>query len=1121
MFTYSDTTPPFIIACDLSNAKFIGEDNVTSQNGGISADVLFPINSIWKDRSLLYDTVKIYSARTGWTCCLKNLYKILCNCHKKTDSNRNYSQGSINKGCTWVINMKSSKYSDSLRGGTHRNGKVKRVPVFEDNVPVTITKNSCLEHGGSCAPSTQQQIVQRSRAGDYIKGISALSFFQLCNTLQTTGKLKFSVIKDALQQQFPSNKNVTKNHVWNMRIKVKSMLPSMHTTQSFNDFQALCNTSNVKPGLDNTPLSDDDVAVIAKEVWEEIMCNDPNEDAIVTFKEYMDLLKKSNKGFLYELFHDTRGKCTGCVWQTSIMRDNFERFGGFIALDAMKREINSLLWPYMAITMYNELEMICLACEAIVITERKEAYKALINFVCDEKHSSRLHKDVSVLTADGAVNQNIVTHDFLLPNAHFMADQWHMFDSVLPKRFGDVHFQSIKDELRKMCNAKSEEEHTRTFNAAMSVLQSRLNRTEKPEDELIKCRNERSSYAHYILSTVKGSKGRHGSSLAESNHSSVLIFLNDGERQLSVYKENPHTLVKDLFQRQAVHINKFNQELYNQKIRLDTEKQRFNGSTHKALVSAIDCLCLNSYEKFKSRVSRLSEYEMVEISDNHRVVKSKKYVSATPKHCYRSGNDGHFSCQSCEGSIAFQEQCEHSLMSNDEIFIESHFENRHLRRDVCHGSYSSSDDISESSYSNDDTQTQEFGSNHNEDDDSTSSVFEFSQDQADRYENEDIAQSKSNNSTKALSFSEVRDIFDEILSHYDKCPTNVKFALGSIAISLKNMSQSDGKDNGLFDKEPTLLDDNELSTMMTELIHAHKNSFLPSQNAFIPSSKRSNDSRKSSHSNHSNKKRLKPMREEHRKKSSNSTCSAKKSPSTLVAQINTKAIKQCSFCGSRESGDNFGNCKRRKELQNTAVEYPFCATEHGFDWLLRRFEHDQPFMTPNVVGNLLTNMSSAKGKHVYIHHVWSTNIHIGMSIRDMCFEISFLNKLGCVDSTRYQITGQCFNEILSNLNSLQSKRFVYDATKEDSNQNSLSQISRMNNLSQLSRSSVTMNHSYGNENMMMLHNRPLSQEHVIQFQSINEPYTIGRNINIHYPQQMSENNGRQSNISHMTNEFQM
>ena len=43
------------------------------------------------------------------------------------------------------------------------------------------------------------------------------------------------------------------------------------------------------------------------------MSNDANEDAIVTVKEHMELIKKSNKGFRYELFHDTKGKCTVCL----------------------------------------------------------------------------------------------------------------------------------------------------------------------------------------------------------------------------------------------------------------------------------------------------------------------------------------------------------------------------------------------------------------------------------------------------------------------------------------------------------------------------------------------------------------------------------------------------------------------------------------------------------------------------------------------------------------------------------------------------------------------------------------------------------------------------------------
>ena len=60
-----------------------------------------------------------------------------------------------------MINMKSSKYSDTIRDSTHRNGKVKSVPAFEENVSVAITKNACLEYDGSSSPSTQKKICSK------------------------------------------------------------------------------------------------------------------------------------------------------------------------------------------------------------------------------------------------------------------------------------------------------------------------------------------------------------------------------------------------------------------------------------------------------------------------------------------------------------------------------------------------------------------------------------------------------------------------------------------------------------------------------------------------------------------------------------------------------------------------------------------------------------------------------------------------------------------------------------------------------------------------------------------------------------------------------------------------
>ena len=65
------------------------------------------------------------------------------------------------------------------------------------------------------------------------------------------------------------------------------------------------------------------------------------------------------------------------------MRGNFERFEGYISMNAMMRPINDIKWPYISISMFNELNSACVACEGIVCGERVEAYNAMLQFVLD------------------------------------------------------------------------------------------------------------------------------------------------------------------------------------------------------------------------------------------------------------------------------------------------------------------------------------------------------------------------------------------------------------------------------------------------------------------------------------------------------------------------------------------------------------------------------------------------------------------------------------------------------------------------------------------------------------------------------------------------------------------
>ena len=79
------------------------------------------------------------------------------------------------------------------------------------------------------------------------------------------------------------------------------------------------------------------------------------------------------------------------------MRDNFDRFGGYVSMDAMMRPINDMKWPYVSISMFNELNPVCVACEGIVCGERVEAYNAMLTFVLENTNKQTNKQDMTLM----------------------------------------------------------------------------------------------------------------------------------------------------------------------------------------------------------------------------------------------------------------------------------------------------------------------------------------------------------------------------------------------------------------------------------------------------------------------------------------------------------------------------------------------------------------------------------------------------------------------------------------------------------------------------------------------------------------------------------------------------
>ena len=134
-------------------------------------------------------------------------------------------------------------------------GKCKSIPLVDDGTPIIISTSN-RQHTGSCNPSTQQQIIH-ARSGKYTQCISDVALYTSCTIYKEKKSIESYYVKSTLQSQFPTNHNISKFRVFNMKKRVKMVKPILERVSSFQDFQRIFKTTKLDRGLDDTPLTDD------------------------------------------------------------------------------------------------------------------------------------------------------------------------------------------------------------------------------------------------------------------------------------------------------------------------------------------------------------------------------------------------------------------------------------------------------------------------------------------------------------------------------------------------------------------------------------------------------------------------------------------------------------------------------------------------------------------------------------------------------------------------------------------------------------------------------------------------------------------------------------------------
>ena len=116
-------------------------------------------------------------------------------------------------------------------------------------------------------------------------------------------KLTHSLIKATVRPIWPERKLITATDTFNIRVKIHWCQKNFHnTSEDYKSFKDVINDSVLLSGIDDTAMLDDDEAYqLAYSICQEVLESSNNdEDAIFSFREYLDLICARAKGFSYE-----------------------------------------------------------------------------------------------------------------------------------------------------------------------------------------------------------------------------------------------------------------------------------------------------------------------------------------------------------------------------------------------------------------------------------------------------------------------------------------------------------------------------------------------------------------------------------------------------------------------------------------------------------------------------------------------------------------------------------------------------------------------------------------------------------------------------------------------------
>jgi hypothetical protein len=611
-------------------------------------EVEFPLNAVFSTRRHLIDALREKATKFGFFIIDSGMSASCSETTSRNTTNRRRQQARAllaQENGKSYIPRKCARSKCGCEFKVNFTGK-------KGGEEVRISKVQ-LMHGKGCKPSGEQFKAAWTTGGHATRHLARkqnLKLHTIVQLLASGQKPSARMMRGLLCDMLPKDFNVSSKFINNVKTKVKMKLMN-------GDFNCLLADGTVSEGDAEFILSPSDnlpaeYLSIAQEIAHETLkdaLSDPGSMCLVV--QFLCQLHQKDPSFLFDIQRDENDTMVGICWQTATMRFDWDTCATSIALDGMKRQLNSVCYPYISVTAVDGYGQMAVCVEAIVISERIEAYAWLLrccsNFSCNRKVD-----DIRVIFGDGLVTSDTLLtslgiedsctllddiHHLLSPECgtwykQFGVSRWNHYGGLLRALVYESYsleaYETIRLKILSMMDLRGEPQSLRTY-----------------FDQVIHAARKR--FTRYSVHTTPCNEGRLGSSIAESNHSSYVARIGGGSW------DDPATQVKECILRM--------QELSNKRASLRDQYRRqaaaTSHTTHdKTLARMIIKLSTLGFKVCKEEYKKSSDYYCCCSSPNNDPEQKEVRRTGESPHSSRIINGK--TC-SCNVFVAYQVQCRH------------------------------------------------------------------------------------------------------------------------------------------------------------------------------------------------------------------------------------------------------------------------------------------------------------------------------------------------------------------------------------------------------------------------------------------------------------------------------